>query len=76
MYFFYAGCGDGSDDDIVRSLQQFANLPNTTPLLTIIDIPEQTVFVSDTKDITEPVIRDFLDKYQAKTLDGKPLRST
>ncbi|XP_065891038.1 nucleoredoxin-like [Dysidea avara] len=76
VYFFYAGTGDGSDDDIVQSLRQFANLADTTPLLTIIDIPEQTVYVSDTTDMTEALIREYLSKYLAKTLDGKPLRST
>jgi len=76
VYFFYAGSGDGSEDDIVQSLRQFANLGETSPLLTIIDIPEQTVYVSDVKDMTEPLIREYLNKYLAKTLDGKPLRST
>jgi len=76
VYFFYAGSGDGSDDDIVQSLRQFANLGDATPLLTIVDIPEQVVYVSDAKDITESLIREYLTKYLDKTLDGKPLRST
>ena len=76
MYFFYTGTGDGSDDDIVQSLRQFANLPTRNPLLTIIDIPDQQRFTCDEKDVNEQVIRQFVEGYINKTIEGKPLRAS
>ena len=76
MYFFYTGAGDGSGDDIVESLRQFASLPSQNPLLTIIDIPDQQTFSSDEKVVNEQVIRKFLEDYFGKKLEGKPLRAS
>lgn len=76
MYFFYAGSGDGSGDDIVESLRQFASLPEQNPLLTIIDIPDQQTFSSAETDVNEQVIRKFLEDYFDKKLEGKSLRAS
>ena len=76
MYFFYTGTGDGSEDDIVQSLRQFASLPTRNPLLTIIDIPDQQTFTCEEKDLNEQAIREFLEGYINKTIEGKPLRAS
>ena len=76
MYFFYAGTGDGSDDDIVQSLRHFASLPDRDPLLCIIDIPDQKTFTCDEAEVNEKTIRKFLEGYFNKTLDGKALRAS
>ena len=76
MYFFYTGTGDGSDDDIVQSLRQFASLPTRNPLLTIIDIPDQKTYTSEETEVDENVVRAFLEGYFNKTIEGKALRSS
>ena len=53
VYFCYAGTGSGGkddeddDDDLVTSLRGFAKLPDKVPLVFLIDIPGQQVFLDD-----------------------------
>lgn len=71
MFFFYTGMED--DDEIATSLRQFAQLPETNPLLAIVDIPEQKVYTMD-GDLTADKVRDFVDKFFKNKLDAKELR--
>ena len=72
MLFFYTGKDD--DDDILKSLRAFANIPETNPLLVILDIPGQKVYIAE-GGLSEEKVRDFVDKFFNDDLPGKPLRS-
>lgn len=77
LLFFFAGSED-EDDDTVKSLRTFAALPKKTPLLVIVDIPNQMKYVSD-DEVSETSVRNMVEGYLKvacpegnPTLDGKP----
>ena len=72
VLFFYTDKED--EDDIATSLRSFAKLPDKNPLLTLVDIPEQMLYVVDEKPLGEKQVRDLLEGYQKKTLEGRPLK--
>lgn len=76
VYFFYAN--DRSDeDDLVPSLRAFANLPKDNPLLALINIPDQCLYLGDLSVVEDrkKYVADFLQQYHAGKLEKKPLRS-
>ena len=72
VIFFYTDLDD--DDDIPTSLRSFAKLPEKNPLLALVDIPGQKVYVVEEGQLGEKQVRDLLEGYQKKTIEGKPLR--
>lgn len=73
LLFFYANVKEGQDS-VAASLIQFADLPKKTPLLAIIDIPNQTKYVSETVSITEDTVRDMIEVFERGELKGNPLK--
>lgn len=76
LYFFYAS--DKSDeDDLVQSLRGFANLPKDNPLLALINIPDQCLYLGDLSEVEDrkKYVADFLQRYHEGKLEKKPLRS-
>ncbi|XP_019615122.1 PREDICTED: nucleoredoxin-like [Branchiostoma belcheri] len=69
LFFFYAG-----EDEIVDSLRDFASLEDRDPLLVILDIPDQKIYVCPEEEVTQEVAKDFVEKYQAGSLEPKALR--
>ena len=65
--------GEDDDDDIVTSLRNFAKLPERLPLLVIIDIPGQEVFISDATTVDAAVVGAFAHSYERKELKGNRL---
>lgn len=75
LFFFHAS--DKSDeDDLVQSLRSFANLPKDNPLLALINIPDQCLYLGDLSQEQDrkKYATDFLEQYQAGKLKKKPLR--
>ena len=72
LLFFCAGKDD--DDDIAGSLRSFAKFPNKTPLLALVDIPNQIGYTSDAEVVNQQVVHDMVKSYKEGTLQGKPLR--
>ncbi|XP_045171983.1 nucleoredoxin-like [Mercenaria mercenaria] len=69
LFFFIS-----ADDDICDSVRHFANLPDQTPLLTILDFPEQKVYISEEKNITTELVCSFVKDYLLGTLPAKSCR--
>ena len=61
-------------DDICEPVRAFASLSNQTPLLTILDFPEQKVYVSEEKNITTEYVCTFVKDYLQGTLPARPCR--
>lgn len=72
VLFFYTDMDD--DDDIPASLRSFAKLPDKNPLLTLVDIPDQMVYVKDEDQLGETQVRELLEDYQNKSITGRPLK--
>lgn len=69
LFFFFGG-----DDEICDSVRNFAKLPDTCPLLVILDFPEQKVYKCAEKTITSEVVKDFVRGYLGETLEPLLLR--
>jgi len=55
----------------------FASLPKRTPLLTILDFPEQKVYICEEKDnITTEMVAKFVLDYLNETLPSHAIRQT
>lgn len=61
-------------DDICDSVRDFAILPDRVPLLTILDFPEQKVYISEEKNITTELVCSFVKDYLKETLPSRPVR--
>lgn len=61
-------------DEICDSVRNFAKLPDTCPLLVILDFPEQKVYKCVEKTITSEVVKDFVRGYLGETLEPLLLR--
>ena len=72
LLFFFAGKDD--DDDIAASRRSFAKFPNKTPLLALVDIPNQMGYASDAEVVNEQGVRGMVENYKEGTLQGKSLR--
>lgn len=73
LLFFYANAKEGPDS-VAASLISFADLPKRTPLLAIVDIPNQRKYVSETESVTEDVVRDMVEVFNSGSLEGSPLK--
>lgn len=69
LFFFI-----GADEEICDSVRVFASLPEQTPLLTILDFPEQKVYISEEKNITTEHVCSFVKDYLNETLPFRPCR--
>lgn len=69
LFFFI-----GADEDICDPVRNFASLGDQTPLLAILDFPEQKVYINDDKDITTEVVKKFVKGYLDGTLPSRPCR--
>ena len=69
LLFFYVD----SEDGIIQSLRTFAKLPSETPLLAIVDIPNQVKYVLDDK-VSEESVHKMIADYQANSLHGSSLK--
>jgi len=64
-------------DDICDPVRCFANLPEHTPLLTILDFPEQKVYICKEKqNITTDIVSKFVKDYLSETLPSQPIRQS
>lgn len=72
LLFYYTGKDE--EDDIAKSLRSFAKFPEKTPLLTVVDIPNQMRYVSDAESVSEKDVRDIAKGYSIQSLQGQPLR--
>lgn len=64
-------------DDICDPVRCFANLPEHTPLLTILDFPEQKVYICEEKqNITTEIVSKFVKEYLNETLPSQPIRQS
>lgn len=74
MHFFYGGCSKDEDDEetVGEQLRDFAELPDKTPLLVLLDIQNQSKYICDKSKITTEVVSDFLKGYN-ETLPKEPL---
>ena len=70
--FFYTGKDD--DNEVPKSLRTFTNLPESNPLLVIIDIPSQMVYRAD-GELNVANVRTFVQKFFDNDLSGKKLQS-
>lgn len=61
-------------DEICDSVRNFAKLPDTCPMLVILDFPEQKVYKCAEKTITSEVVKDFVRGYLGETLEPLLLR--
>ncbi|XP_002741798.1 nucleoredoxin-like [Saccoglossus kowalevskii] len=64
----------GGDDEIVDSVRDFCSMDDKVPLLTILDIPEQFIYIYEAEDITPETVYKFVQDYIAGVLEGTPLR--
>ncbi|PVD31216.1 hypothetical protein C0Q70_06628 [Pomacea canaliculata] len=71
LLFFYAG-----DDEFCDQVRDFAHLEDRSPLLVILDSPEQQVYVSPATDMSCEVVTEFVDSYLAGRLVPTPFRHT
>ena len=55
-------------------MRNFARLGDQTPLLAILDFPEQKVYINDDKDITTEVVKKFVTGYLDGTWPSRPCR--
>jgi nucleoredoxin len=71
--YFYTAVEEGGVVDQVRRLTSIGK-PTSTPVLLLLDIPDDGGFyVSTASDITQDVLRDFIAKYKAGSLERKQL---
>ena len=61
-------------EEICDPVRDFASLGDQTPLLAILDFPEQKVYINNDKDITTDVVRKFVKGYLDGTLQSRPCR--
>ena len=75
IHFFYGGHNKDEDEEetVGEQLRDFAELPDRTPLLVLLDIPNQTKYICDQSKITTEVVSDFLKGYKDETLAKEPL---
>ncbi|XP_077995351.1 nucleoredoxin-like [Glandiceps talaboti] len=64
----------GGDDEVVDSIRDFCSLDDKVPLLTILDIPEQYIYIYEAEDITPETVKKFVEDYMAGLLRGTALR--
>lgn len=57
-------------------MRDFAHLEDRSPLLVILDSPEQQVYVSPATDMSCEVVTEFVDSYLAGRLVPTPFRHT
>ena len=79
VIFFILSCFGSNmfspfQEDICDPVRDFASLGDQTPLLAILDFPEQKVYINDDKDITTEVVKNFVKGYLDATLPSRPCR--
>ena len=75
VHFFYGGHHKDEDEEetVGEQLREFAELPDKTPLLALLDIQNQSKYICDQSKITTEVVSDFLKGYKNETLLKEPL---
>ncbi|XP_072325941.1 nucleoredoxin isoform X2 [Scyliorhinus torazame] len=68
LLFFVAG-----DDDMTDSIRDFTNLPESAPLLTILDMSQRAKFVKDVEEITPAIVEEFVMAYLKEKLKPEPI---
>lgn len=72
LAFFYSGpCS--TEDDLPSSLRGFLNLPSTTPLLFLTNIPEQKKAIFK-GEITAESLQKIVDDFKGDKIKWEPLR--
>lgn len=76
LYFFHANDKIEDEDDLVQSLRSFANLPKDNPLLVLLHIPDQCLYLGDLAGEADrkKYVDEFLKQYHDGTLKKKSLR--
>lgn len=74
LHFYYLVTED--DGGFIQSFRQFAELPNRTPLLAIVDIPKQIKYVSEITEIDENTVRTMVNDYKGGLLSENPLQNS
>eukprot|EP00062_Callorhinchus_milii_P015298 gi/632965405/ref/XP_007898874.1/ PREDICTED: nucleoredoxin [Callorhinchus milii] len=68
LLFFVAG-----EDDMTESLRDFTNLPESAPLLTILDISRRAKYVKDVEEITPAIVEEFVKAFLKEKLKPEPI---
>ncbi|XP_043942229.1 nucleoredoxin-like [Protopterus annectens] len=61
------------DDNISDSLRDFTNLPESAPLLTILDIATRAKYVCDVEEITPAIVEEFVSQFLEGKLQPEPI---
>jgi nucleoredoxin len=69
VFFMYT-----ANDDMIDMVRDFARLKDTSPLLVLLDIPNQVKFVSKDHSITTENVSQFLADFKAGKLQEERLR--
>ncbi|XP_059829540.1 nucleoredoxin isoform X13 [Hypanus sabinus] len=68
LLFFVAG-----EDDMTESLRDFTNLPESAPLLTILDMSQRAKYVKDVEEITPAIVEEFVRSFLMEKLKPEPI---
>ncbi|XP_059511216.1 nucleoredoxin [Stegostoma tigrinum] len=68
LLFFVAG-----EDDMTESLRDFTNLPDSAPLLTILDMSQRAKYVKDVEEITPAIVEEFVQAFLTEKLKPEPI---
>ncbi|XP_043574139.1 nucleoredoxin isoform X1 [Chiloscyllium plagiosum] len=68
LLFFVAG-----EDDMTESLRDFTNLPESAPLLTILDMSQRAKYVKDVEEITPAIVEEFVKAFLKEKLKPEPI---
>ncbi|XP_078080827.1 nucleoredoxin [Mustelus asterias] len=68
LLFFVAG-----DDDMTDSIRDFTNLPESAPLLTILDMSQRAKYVKDVEEITPAIVEEFVRAFLKEKLKPEPI---
>ncbi|XP_050410244.1 nucleoredoxin isoform X1 [Patella vulgata] len=71
LFFFYGG-----DDEFCDQVRDFTNLDDQNPLLAILDLPDQQVYVCPEKDITKDIVNNFTENYHNNKLTPRPFKAS
>uniref|UniRef100_A0A8C6TI71 Thioredoxin domain-containing protein n=1 Tax=Neogobius melanostomus TaxID=47308 RepID=A0A8C6TI71_9GOBI len=63
----------GEDDNMTESLRDYTNLPDSAPLLTILDMSARAKYVLDVEEITQAIVEQFVKDFLAEKLKPEPI---
>ena len=70
LVFMYSG---PKTEDLGTSLRNFVKLPDKTPVLFIVNIPEQKKYICEEDSITADVIRRVVEEFKTEKLAWKSM---